>query len=561
MVALLSVIMLVAAAMSVDLGNAWVRKRQLQGQADLAALSAGDLLPATAANKDAITNRVASYLNKPENRVLGQPLAVSALLGDGIAANGEVTFSSDGAQLTVLAPQATVDFALAPVVGIDQVDLNASATVGVYSEVPQDVLPFILPSGCPYGPADADTANSGGVASSTTGAASPGSGVNGSPRSFNATAQPDSANRYEDKKTINFRVTGVRSFTSSKAPMVQFEKRDDTSKRWALPGTWTSASGDQVWTFSIIIGARDVTALQGQWSYQTSATTKQSTTVYSQVENFNVQPSNAAPPPTPTVNCQGSARANFGQLDSPRNPALIDQKTNLAVNIAEGLDHQLTPMVIAVADECGNPARPGERLDNVSREGNNCVLPDSGNDGPALSNGLIRGVGGFRGRLDSARGATRSGCNGGNASVAGTNVNNDLLSCYLIDTTTRLADLAVATPAGGFPRSLLDPAVTDSPRFVWLVEVYRADRSSKNYQPIRRFVPGFITDETLASTRTSPTATSENGIVCNDNRPQCTSVSALKVFTFNPDLLPVDYRSPVATYDPAIGRKLVRLVR
>ena len=61
-------LLVIVAAMGVDLGNAWQRKITVQKSVDVSAISAGHLLPKTSTNADAIYTEVANYLNKPSNR-------------------------------------------------------------------------------------------------------------------------------------------------------------------------------------------------------------------------------------------------------------------------------------------------------------------------------------------------------------------------------------------------------------------------------------------------------------------------------------------------------------
>ena len=73
MVAILAAALLTMAALAVDLGNAWSRKRIVQTQVDVSALSAGHLLPAvTAAEQLAAAGEVADYLNRANNQAVGQ---------------------------------------------------------------------------------------------------------------------------------------------------------------------------------------------------------------------------------------------------------------------------------------------------------------------------------------------------------------------------------------------------------------------------------------------------------------------------------------------------------
>jgi hypothetical protein len=130
--------------------------------------------------------------------------------------------------------------------------------------------------------------------------------------------------------------------------------------------------------------------------------------------------------------------------------------------------------------------------------------------------------------------------------VDGHIINNDVLSCFLRNGAT----LAGISASSGVSTSMIDPAVMDSPRFVWLPVVYAYDRAQKSYQPIRQFVPGFITDETQTTA-----ATSSNGLELDGN-----SVKVLHVFTFNRDVLPPLEASHTTDYNPAVGGAIVRLV-
>src|SRR4051794_37000907 len=87
MVALLSLVLFGGAAMAVDLGNAWARKREVQKQADVSALGAGWMLPMTVAKKSSIAAKVAEYLNDDDNRATGQATVTGVQLLDGNDAN------------------------------------------------------------------------------------------------------------------------------------------------------------------------------------------------------------------------------------------------------------------------------------------------------------------------------------------------------------------------------------------------------------------------------------------------------------------------------------------
>lgn len=432
-VAILAVVLLSAGALAVDLGNAWARKRDAQTQADLAALSAGHLLPMTAANRSSIALEVARYLGG-NNEVHGQPSTVGADLTDGDPGNGEIVFENAGQRMRVRTPSARVDWVLAGVFGDgDGTSVAAEATVEVMSPLPpmSDMLPMWMPDSCPFGPGMADTASGGG----------------------------------KEKKDS--------------------EESDD-------------------------------------------------------------------------VGCSESGGGQFGQLDSPRRD-VSQLQAALAENTAVGLDHLIMPFTGATQEECGKknhaPPTGGIQDNDPAKPVVNCLMPQTGNDGPALLDGLITGTGSSPGRLAAVNGATSSSCGGRtNTAVSGVTINNDVLSCFLRDGYS-LDDIAQPT---GVTQEMLDPAVVDSPRFVWIPILNTPDRDIDNntFYAIKRFVPGFITYQHRGATRSVPgdDPTGDNGVAVSGGK-----VESVQVFTFNPDALPVSDRAFTMPFDPLSG-SIVRLV-
>src|SRR3954464_10093637 len=99
MVALVSLVLFGCAALAVDLGNGWARKRAVQKQVDVSALGAGWLLPMTASNKATIAAKVAEYLNDSDNHAAGQAIVTGAQLIDGLIPDGEILFQNDDGTL------------------------------------------------------------------------------------------------------------------------------------------------------------------------------------------------------------------------------------------------------------------------------------------------------------------------------------------------------------------------------------------------------------------------------------------------------------------------------
>jgi uncharacterized membrane protein len=111
-VALLATLMFSCAAIAVDLGSAWARKREVQKQVDIAALSVGYMLPMNSSNASAIADKVAASLNNAYNGVPGTSVVTGSQLLNGNLTDGEITFqnadftscSSQCPQMRVLAP-------------------------------------------------------------------------------------------------------------------------------------------------------------------------------------------------------------------------------------------------------------------------------------------------------------------------------------------------------------------------------------------------------------------------------------------------------------------------
>ena len=254
-----------------------------------------------------------------------------------------------------------------------------------------------------------------------------------------------------------------------------------------------------------------------------------------------------SPTPAPSVGCSSSVSGNFGQLDSP-GWSVIGKNQRFAHNIARGLDHTVVPFPTATADVCatnaGHDLITDAQLDETSIPDNNCLNIDTGNDGSWVMRGMVTGVDGNPGRLDASQGHTKSGC-GTDIAISGTTVNNDRLSCFLRNGAPTLAQLTNPDPAA-VSEAMVDTEITQSPRFVWIPVLRSVNRINDKWQPLKTFVPGMITGETLDAS-TNPADPDHDGIAWSGG-----SISSIQVFTFNPYVLPADERSPSTTYDPTL---------
>ncbi len=628
MAAILAGVLLLTAALAVELGNGWARERTAQKQVDVVAMAAAhwavdnDHAPWDSdADKNAIAAEAARFIvDEDFNGVAGQDDISAATLAtrlrNGDVSDGELVFDDD-TTMRLVSPPARVNFSFAQAApeGPDGVDVRAGATVRLFSEVPgNDVMPLWMPSGCPYGSAEGDTTNTGNGNGGGNGngnntpTPTPTPTPTASPTATATTSAPPNGNgtgvdasrpvyltssAFQDvqaNSTVVVELTltpgpGYSAFNLRKQvdPLVHFQFSDGT--RFDVTGAWFPAnpSGSTAWTMRVTVNPANITSRPGAWMYQVRAGQQLQGSnwqpVYTGVGTFQVVgPTPTASPtsPTPTATatpsptatsseqfntfCPGASTGNFGQLNSPRQGmGFGSRNTRLAMNFQQGIDHVLTPYVNAPSNSCENPT--GQTLavlDDYNGSvvnGANCIVGDTGNDGPFIFNGLIDGIGGQPGRLNVVNGATKSDCNRPAASLGGVNINNDTLSCYLLNGHS-LADISQSS---GVDTTMLDPAVVNSPRFIWIPIVRAADRSEHDYQPIIRFVPGFFTDETASSTKGSSNATASNGLICNGGGT-CNSFSKLVVYTFNPDALQERDRNPVVEYDPTVGRPLPLLV-
>jgi hypothetical protein len=570
-VAVLATALFGCAALAVDLGNAWARKRAVQKQVDVSALAAGWKLPMTVANQSSIADRVASYFDDTNNQVTGQGAVTGAQLLNGDTADGEILWQNpDGSacsdnclQMRVIAPAARVDFGFANIFGMSHTDVQRTATVRVVSELPpaDETLPFWLPTGCGYGPTEADTTQGG---TTSTATASPTATATTTTTSVRFQPDPTDVGTqalvgasvtevgYMGATTVSgYSVSGLNGVKK-----VTLRAYPPTGTGYVDFAAQTTSNGSLP---SFQVSQADITKIPGDWWIW--ALVRSGSTDYYSTNHLIIRVTGGPDPTataTPTVSdtgisvgCIGQDRGNFGQLDSPRHEGGSKQ-TRFGRNIALGLDHTLVPYVFAEGEterkQCDEPGYvlPAAQLDDISRNGNNCVIGDTGNDGPTTYDGLVTGLGdGTPGRLEVVHGHTT--CHDrSDVSIDGHLINNDVLSCFL----RHGATLASISATSGVSTSMLDPDVMKSPRFVWLPVVYAYDRAQKSFQPIRTFVPGFITDETQTSG-----ATSSNGLELDGN-----SVKVLHVFTFNRDALPPLEDSRTTDYNASMGGAIVRLV-
>ena len=568
MVGFLTIVLFTVAAFAVDLGQAYVKKRDVQTTVDFAALAGGGVqganLPETPVgacwygNKAGATQPAikdtADYLD--EHQVWAGTTTPAQLvdcdLSNGEAAYGRfvkdstgVHLAPDNNQMSVIAPQRHVTFQFGRVADVSGVDVSAQATIQIKSPLIK-TLPFYAFSGCDYGTQTIAQPTNGHAAeiimlshASETNAATLTS-MTTNPFTNPASVPLDvidpndivtiTGTSLTNVTDIGFFESGVAT-TGPEPEVVSIGStlsHNDTQIQLHLP---SNVKGVQdVWYVRVKIG--------GQWSKATHPSG--SDTI------LDALPLQVG---SPTLTCgQGSSAGNFGTLLLSNSAGPTGQAANIAYNIAVGLEHPVgpypaDPVTGTKPPLCTNAGvAPSRKLWPL--DGTNCVDTKTGLDLNAAQAGFLDGVGTKPGRL---RNVTDGGCaaNGIPATTSSMrteadtpitkpySINNDSLSCFFTNDTVNIGDIASASYNGG---AVLSPAIYDSSRFA-LVPVFATQPSNGGSQlyTIVDMRPAFITDQLASATKSSP-VTSHNGVTLGNNGQH--DIASVQIVFFSKNALP-----------------------
>jgi hypothetical protein len=574
MAGLMSVMLLSVSAIAVDLGNAYVRKGDVQSQADLAALAgaAGNNLPAPVTTHicpngdprpeatDKAVVDVADYLNKnaPQNDAASTAVTPAELV-DCNRANGEVIYGIlskvDGTlqpslnQLTAITPEAWVKFGLAEVMGFSGTNVSATATAQIKS--PELFgLPFYAFAGCDYGQQTIAEPNNG-HAANTVLLASPNdtnaavlTSLTTNPASdpvrvalgSTATSLTIAGSNLAGVTAVGFFESG--NATTGPAPVVVDTGLTVTGTSVSTPALPTTVTSVQdTWFVRVKIG--------GVWS---AATATSGGTVILK----------ALPLPVgdPVLTCaQGSNSGNFGTLQLP-NTTQTGEWQQIAANVAGGLQHSLGIYPNAGGNWLCDPTLAPAK--GWPSDGTNCVGTKPGMVASAAQAGFIDGIGSLPGLLTNVSDGTGCAEDGEPATTTfgGKTINNDTLSCFLTDDTTNIGMIDSAT----YPDSLdnepvLSSKIFKSPRFVFspVLGVQPGNGASSSYQIIG-FRAGFITSQPNSATRqTALPVNDPNGLGGTG------SISSLQIVFINAKALPPLPDTGTTDYSGS-GPKVLQLV-
>ena len=568
---LIALVLMTFAALAVDLGNGLARKGDTQVQADFAALAGAPELPGTKSASDPTVLAAADYLvrNAPQDDrpdadawPTSTPVMANNLV-DGSADNGEVNFLT-GDKLQVISPPAQVNFGFAGIFrmfGADvtnHIDVAGDATVQVGTPDGLGVLPMYVASPTPGNPAcdyglqtltdppgghvvpptvptlylDSDTNDNDLDGISVSDGGAPASTI----PMHSTVGQISLTGDFKDATRVGF----FRSDDPA-IPAVYVQKSDP---EWVSPAStpYTQNNG------SIVVNVpATVTAEDRLWYvrvYQAGTKNKWSA-------RAEAQPLSVGDAPFECVG--GSSSGNFGTLKMPRSTSNNSTGTGwIARNIALGLE---PPLSLALMPGTPPPwqcaaATPGAVISDASnrRPGTNCLDTDTGMTSNTATPGFVAGVSGlYKGLLDTGSSSADPDGSGGCArdgstntaavSGSGRSLNDDLLTCFMIDTTTEIGDVARRNYAGPVR---FYPEIYQSPRFAW-VPVFKQETISggSNRYSIVDFRAAFIADQPMTATKANNaynTGTS-NGLGVTGSGGGF-KVQTLKVIFLSTDALP-----------------------
>jgi len=592
--ALMSVMLLTLAALGTDLGNTISRHTDAQNQADFAAYSVGVEHPSDIAAgvsgstpSIAIQQEVADYLNdnQPQDddspcwRHAGGAECVDLAahpnqLVDGNAANGEVRFVAKG-RLQVVAPTARVAFGFANVFGTSGANVQASATVGVFTAGPRVLPMFAVKSPTQDCASGLQTLTSPPTAEALIpdlefpGASGP--------------ARPNPPTVYDSTNHVvtNLSVGGgpytlvIDANQWQKTWKLGFFRETGTPRTIVVQGTDIRSAADTTLpagpplisltgtTAVNVVIPPEVYAADGVWwirAWGGKNTIADPANDWSPVSTPSGYRAPSIQVGTPVLQCDaGPSVGNFGTIKLPRE--IPYNANDLPANIATGLVDGLNLVVHEEADStglCENGVNGAVESDTAIRPNTNCIDTDTGLPANVATEGLItydHGNGLLAGK------DTHPGCDphGGSAErpvdvVGGPGtdyyINDDVLSCFLLSGKT-LGEVVNQSYAGGVA---FDKAVFDSPRFAWVPVFGVRPTGGAHTYSIVDFRPAFITDQDPSCSAPGYCVTNDNGITL-DSR----GIVQVKVVFFSEKALPHDGDIPLIDY-LGIGAPIVHLV-
>jgi hypothetical protein len=586
MFGLLAVMLMSVAALGVDIGNEVNRHTVTQTQADFAALRGGDKMTAVGAVGSTVPSSVIDAIvtalnnNQPQD---DNPAVASCVkttscvkasdLTDADMTNGDVRFTAAGLQVT--APNHFVSFGMARIMGFQGKNVNAQATIQIYSPG-EHVLPYFAAQNCDYGTQTISQPTNG-LDASTINLDTPGPPNNAALEQKLVTTPPSPVGSagvpYPVPANTPLEIDGS-GFGG--VNMVGFFESGGASV--GPPPVTLPVNGSMITNGGTKIVIPDISPAnlsQDAWYVRVSmdgGTTWSAVGVGSPKTTLNALPLSVG---SPNLVCAtGSQTGNFGTLDlhnmSPDAPSGTGD--NVAYNIAAGLSSHLAPYDAAASPwTCSKGGGSPSGTTIWPADPTNCIATQTGSvSGDDAYSGLVDPqwknpaptVPGLLTNLGPGSGCAANGTPT-TAFFNNVKVNNDTLSCFFTDAAAAAGRTIGDVDTKNYTLSgpVFSTAIWSSPRFVWIpVIACPCTGNSTNYEVIA-FRPAFITDQANSATKTTPltscTNTDCNGLTLGQNGH---SIAPLQVVLLNIASLPSPPNGgPVSPYN-GIGPPIVRLI-
>ena len=507
MVAILALVLMGVGAFAVDMGQVYAKRSALQSNVDMAVLAAAAKLDNPDDCNSEVVDVATEYLTKDTNEVADQILVN---LG-GSQGDDDGFIQCKDWKVDLWAPKVTVNFGLAKALSDDNEGVNVPAHAAAQIKSPSHslALPMYAVSGCDYGSQT--------VSDPPPGPATP-------------PTVPDLVPNSATYNSAQFTIlpTEVASGTAAPFPMTL----TGTNLGDATAVGFTTAGGDhyEVSGLNLVVTPTsialtsvpaEVLAQDGVWWVRVFDGTNWSDE--QQAKPFMVGD---------LLFCDGSISGNFGTLKIAR----TDPNWVLERNIMHGIEPLLELYPDLTATSCDDGVSPAVTSETTPNDGTNCLGTDPGFANSAATAGLVNGKGSELGRLDkdTTPGCSRSGNNSRTATTPGPQgrpLNDDLLTCFIVDPTVSIQDVVDGTP------NILSPDILNSPRFFMMpVLPTEAEHGSSGFYPIIAFRPGFITDQPVHASRSAPAASSVSAY--NGVEFQSGNVKKLNVVLFDEVSLP-----------------------